>query len=226
MLNYLGQGVLIRDDPSTAVNPFYLMVPGWAQYPMLFLATAATIIASQAAISGSFSVARQAVRLGYLPRLKILHTSRLEGQIYVPIGNWALCLGVVVLTLGFQPADRLGDIYGVAVTGTFILNTVLFLAVARLLWGTRKWKLAPLALLFLTVEVAFFAANIAKVEHGAWLSLAIALVISVVMINWRKGQVIVTRKRNKDEGPLTAFLDALPAREPPIVRVPGVAVFL
>jgi KUP system potassium uptake protein len=226
MLNYLGQAVLIQHDPSTAANPFYLMVPGWAQYPMLFLATAATIIASQAAISGSFSVARQAVQLGYLPRLKILHTSRLEGQIYVPIVNWALCVGVVALTLVFQSADRLGDIYGVAVTGTFILNTVLFVAVARLLWGTRRWKLAPLAALFLTVEVAFFAANIAKVEHGAWLSLAIALVISVVMVNWRKGQVIVTRKRNKDEGPLKEFLDGLPFRDPPIVRVPGVAVFL
>ena len=226
MLNYLGQAAMILHRPSTAENPFFLMAPHWSRYPMLFLATAATIIASQAAISGSFSVARQAVQLGYLPRLKILHTSRLEGQIYVPIVNWALCLGVVVLTLVFQSADRLGDIYGVAVTGTFILNTVLFVAVARLLWGTRRWKLAPLGLLFLTVEIAFFAANIAKVEHGAWLSLAIALVISVVMVNWRKGQVIVTRKRNKDEGPLKEFLDGLPSRDPPIVRVPGVAVFL
>ena len=174
MLNYLGQGVLIRHDPSAAANPFFLMVPHWAQYPMLFLATAATIIASQAAISGSFSVARQAVQLGFLPRLSILHTSEMEGQIYVPIINWGLCIGVIALTLIFQSADRLGDIYGVAVTGTFILNTLLFLAVARFLWGTPRRRLVPIAILFLTVEVAFFTANIAKIEHGAWLPLVVA----------------------------------------------------
>ena len=212
MLNYLGQGVLILHDPSTARNPFYLMAPDWAQYPLLFLATAATIIASQAAISGSFSVARQAVRLGFLPRLAIRHPSKLEGQIYVPIVNWGLCVGVVALTLVFRSADRLGDIYGVAVTGTFILNTLLFLAVARFLWGTTTRRLAPIAVLFLTVEVAFFSANIAKVEHGAWLSLAIALILSIVMITWRRGQVIVTRKRSAKEGPLVEFLDELPTK--------------
>jgi KUP system potassium uptake protein len=226
MLNYLGQADLILHDPSTRVNPFYLMVPGWAQYPMLFLATAATIIASQAAISGSFSVARQAVQLGFLPRLKITHPSKVEGQIYVPIINWALCIGVVALTLVFQSADKLGDIYGVAVTGTFILNTVLFIAVARFLWGTPKARLAPVAVLFLTIEVAFFSANIAKIEHGAWLSLAIGLVIATVMINWRRGQTIVTRNRITKEGSLSEFLDGLPEIEPPLVRVPGVAVFL
>ncbi|MFL5864522.1 MAG: potassium transporter Kup [Solirubrobacteraceae bacterium] len=226
MLNYLGQADLILHDPSTRVNPFYLMVPGWAQYPMLFLATAATIIASQAAISGSFSVARQAVQLGFLPRLKITHPSRVEGQIYVPIINWALCIGVIALTLVFQSADKLGDIYGVAVTGTFILNTVLFIAVARFLWRTPKRRLAPVAVLFLTVEVAFFSANIAKIEHGAWLSLAIGLVIAIVMINWRRGQSIVTRNRIAKEGSLSEFLDGLPEKAPPLVRVPGVAVFL
>ncbi len=226
MLNYLGQGVLILHDPSAARNPFYLMAPGWAQYPMLFLATAATIIASQAAISGSFSVARQAVQIGFLPRLAIRHPSKLEGQIYVPIVNWGLCIGVVALTLVFQSAARLGDIYGVAVTGTFILNTVLFLAVARFLWGTTKRRLVPIAVLFLTVEVAFFSANIAKIENGAWLSLAIALVLSIVMLTWRRGQVIVTRNRTAQEGSLVEFLDGLPARDPPVVRAPGVSVFL
>jgi KUP system potassium uptake protein len=226
MLNYLGQAVLIQHDPSTAVNPFYLMVPGWALYPMLFLATAATVIASQAAISGSFSVARQAVRLGFLPRLKILHPSKLEGQIYVPLVNWGLCVGVVVLAIVFQSADKLGDIYGVAVTGTFILNTVLFLAVARFLWGTPKERLIPIAALFLIVETAFFTANIAKIEHGAWLSLAIALVLSIVMINWRRGQVVVTRNRNAKEGSLREFLECLQGKEPPLARSPGVAVFL
>ena len=204
-----GPGRAHPPRPEHRENPFYLMAPGWAQYPLLFLATAATIIASQAAISGSFSVARQAVQLGFLPRLAIRHPSKLEGQIYVPIVNWGLCVGVVALTLVFRSADRLGDIYGVAVTGTFILNTVLFLAVARFLWGTTKRRLAPIAVLFLTVEVAFFSANIAKVEHGAWLSLAIALVLSIVMITWRRGQVIVTRKRTAKEGPLVEFLDGL-----------------
>ena len=226
MLNYLGQGVLIRHDPSTASNPFFLMVPHWAQYPMLFLATAATIIASQAAISGSFSVARQAVQLGFLPRLSILHTSKMEGQIYVPIINWGLCIGVIALTLIFQSADKLGDIYGVAVTGTFILNTVLFIAVARFLWGTPRRRLVPIAILFLTVEVAFFTANIAKIEHGAWLPLVVAAVVSIVMINWRRGQVIVTRNRNAREGPLVEFLERLPSEDPPITKSPGVAVYL
>ena len=231
MLNYLGQGAFILHHPSLAKNtntfsPFYQMAPRWALWPMVVLAALATVIASQAAISGSFSVAKQAVQLGFLPRLKVLHTSRMEGQIYVPIVNWGLCIGVIALTLVFRSADKLGDIYGVAVTGTFILNTVLFLAVARLLWGTSKRKLAPVAVLFLTVEVAFFSSNIAKVGHGAWLSLAIGLVISIVMINWRRSQVIVTQNRVAQEGPLSDFLDGLAAKQPPLVRVPGVAVFL
>ena len=231
MLNYLGQGAFILHHPTLAkhpetFNPFYQMAPTWALWPLVILAAVATVIASQAAISGSFSVAKQAVQLGFLPRLKVLHTSRMEGQIYVPVINWALCIGVVTLTLVFRSATKLGDIYGVAVTGTFILNTLLFVAVARLLWGTSKWKLAPIAVLFLTVEVAFFSSNIAKIQHGAWLSLAIGLVMSVVMITWRRGQVIVTRNRVAQEGPLNEFLDELAARKPPPVRVPGVAVFL
>ncbi len=226
VLNYLGQAAMIRHDPSTAANPFFLMAPGWARIPLLLLATVATIIASQAVISGSFSVARQAVQLGFLPRLNILHPSRLEGQIYVPIVNWALCLGVVALALVFQSADKLGDIYGVAVTATFVLNTLLFLAVARFMWGTPKRRLIPIAALFLTVEVTFFASNIIKIEHGAWLSLALALVVSIVMINWRRGQTIVTRGRTRKEGPLTQFLSGLETREEPPAKVPGVAVYL
>jgi K+ transporter len=147
MLNYLGQAVLVLHRPGAAGadgGPFFQMVPQWALWPMLILATFATIIASQAAISGSFSVAKQAVQLGFLPRLKVLHTSTMEGQIYVPFVNWMLCIGVVTVTLVFRSADKLGDIYGVAVTGTFILNTLLFVGVARLLWGTSWRKLAPL----------------------------------------------------------------------------------
>jgi KUP system potassium uptake protein len=231
VLNYLGQGVFILHHPALAkdastFNPFYQMVPHWALWPMVVLAAVATVIASQAVISGSFSVAKQAVQLGFLPRLRVLHTSTVEGQIYVPIINWVLCVGVLTLTLVFRSSNKLGDIYGVAVTGTFILNTLLFLAVARLLWGRSKWKLAPIAVLFLTVEVAFFSANIAKVEHGAWLPLVVAFFISIVMINWRRGQTIVTANRVAQEGPLHGFLEGLDSAQPPLVRTPGVAVFL
>jgi KUP system potassium uptake protein len=231
VFNYLGQGTFILHHPALAkdantFNPFYQMVPHWGLWPMVVLAAMATVIASQAVISGSFSVAKQAVQLGFLPRLRVLHTSKVEGQIYVPIINWLLCTGVLALTLVFRSSNKLGDIYGVAVTGTFILNTLLFLAVARFLWGTAKRKLAPIAVLFLTVEVAFFSANVAKVEHGAWLPLVVAFLMSIVMINWRRGQVIVTANRVRQEGPLHEFLDGLDTAQPPLVRTPGVAVFL
>jgi len=231
VLNYLGQGVFILHHPAFATdantfNPFYQMVPHWGLWPMVVLAALATVIASQAVISGSFSVAKQAVQLGFLPRLRVTHTSTVEGQIYVPMINWLLCVGVLTLTLVFRSSSKLGNIYGVAVTGTFILNTLLFLAVARLLWRTPKWKLAPVAVLFLTTEVAFFAANVAKIEHGAWLPLVVAVFISIVMINWRRGQSIVTRNRVAQEGPLNEFLEGLGSRQPPLVRTPGVAVFL
>ncbi len=226
ILNYLGQGALILAHPNSVSNPFLLLVPGWGRFAMVILSTLATIIASQAAITGSFSVARQAVQLGFLPRLQIVHTSKLEGQIYVPVINWALCVGVAALVLAFQSSTKLADIYGVAVTGTFILNTLLFLAVARALWRTSVWKLAALGVLFLTVEVAFFSSNLAKIAHGAWLSLGIGLVISIGMITWRKGREIVTANRIAKEGPLEQFLDALPNAQPPIRRVPGTAIFL
>ncbi|MDQ6818175.1 MAG: KUP/HAK/KT family potassium transporter, partial [Actinomycetota bacterium] len=230
LLSYLGQGAWILGHPhATAAknfNPFFDIVPSGGRLPMVVLATAATIIASQAAITGSFSVARQAFQLGFLPRLTIIHTSKLEGRIYVPVINWFLCIGVVALVLGFQSSDKLGDIYGVAVTGTFILNTILFLAVARSLWRTPRWRLALLGALFLTVEVSFFAANLAKIGHGAYLSLIVGLVIATVMITWNRGREIVTRNRTEQEGSLPDFLESLRAAKPPIRRVPGTAVFL
>jgi KUP system potassium uptake protein len=230
ILNYLGQGVWILDHPhardTSTFNPFFQMLPHWFLWPAVILATVATVIASQAVISGTYSVAKQAVQLGFLPRLKVLHTSTVEGQIYVPIVNWSLCLGVVVLTLIFRNSSSLGDIYGVAVTGTFILNTLLFLSIARLLWGTPWRKLLPVGVLFLTVEVAFFSSNVAKVEHGAWLPLVIGLILSLIMINWRRGQLVVTRKRVAQEGSLSEFLERLADKQPPVVRVPGVGVFL
>jgi len=217
---------LIRAHPGTISNPFFLLVPHGARIAMVVLATAATIIASQAALTGSFSVAKQAVQLGFLPRLKIVHTSNLEGQIYVPLINWGLCAGVAALVLWFQHSAKLADIYGVAVTGTFILNTTLYLAVSRTLWHTAKWKLVLLGVLFLTVEVAFFSSNLAKIAHGAWLSLGVGLVISFVMITWRRGREVLTVNRTEQEGSLAEFLIGLRAAQPPVRRVPGTAIFL
>ena len=230
MLSYLGQAALILSHPasvnSPSFNPFFQLLPHSLLVPMVILATLATIIASQAALTGSFSVAKQAVQLGFLPRLRINHTSNLEGQIYVPMINWFLCAGVVALVLVFQSSNRLGDIYGVAVTGTFILNTLLFLAVARSMWRTPRWRLAILGCLFLTVEVAFFTSNLAKITDGAWLPLAVGIGIAFVMITWRRGRDIVTRNRNEVEGPLQDFLEDLCVAEPPIIRLPGTAVYL
>jgi KUP system potassium uptake protein len=230
MLSYLGQAAFILSHPRsvdrTSFNPFFQIIPHSLLLPMVVLATLATIIASQAALTGSFSVAKQAVQLGFLPRLRIIHTSDLEGQIYVPLINWFLCAGVAALVLVFQNSNRLGEIYGVAVTGTFILNTILFLAVARAMWRTPRWRLAVLGTLFLAVEVAFFTSNLAKIADGAYLSLAVGLVIAAVMMTWRRGRDIVTENRTRLEGPLDEFLERLCTAQPPIIRLPGTAIYL
>jgi KUP system potassium uptake protein len=226
VLNYLGQAALILAHPRSISNPFLLLVPASLRIGMIVLATVSTVIASQAVITGSYSVARQAVQLGFLPRLRIRHTSELEGQIYVPAVNWILAAGVIVLVIVFRSSARLADIYGVAVTGTFILNTILFLAVARSLWRTSKWKLVPLGCLFLLVETAFFGSNLAKVAHGAWLPLVAGLLISVLMVTWRRGRAIVTQNRTRQEGSLQEFLVSLGDHQPAISRVPGAAIFL
>jgi KUP system potassium uptake protein len=225
-LSYLGQGALILANHHTISNPFYLLVPSGARIPMIVLATIATIIASQAAITGSFSMVRQAVQLGFLPRLKIKHTSDTEGQIYVPVVTMGLAVGVAALVLVFRSSARLANIYGVAVTGTFVIDTILFLAVARSLWHTKTWKLVVLGALFLTVEISFFSANLTKIAHGAWFPLTVGVVTSIVMLTWRRGRVIVTRNRIEEEGPLDEFLDGLRTMEPPILRIPKVAVYL
>jgi KUP system potassium uptake protein len=230
ILNYMGQAAWLTDHPNAPgqsnFNPFFSVVPGWFQFPEVVLATAATVIASQAVISGSYTIARQAMQLGYLPRLKVVHTSEMEGQIYVPVVNWILAAGVVALVLAFQSSNKLANAYGLAVTGTFVLDTILFLNVARALWRTPTWRLGILGGMFLTVEVAFFLANIAKLFQGAWLPLVVAITASVVMLTWRAGQVIVTRNRLEQEGDLNEFLDKLATAKPPIYRVPGTAVFL
>ena len=230
MLSYLGQAAFILGHPrsvnSPSFNPFFQLYPHVLLVPMVILATLATIIASQAALTGSFSVAKQAVQLGFLPRLRIVHTSELEGQIYVPIINWFLCVGVATLVLVFQSSTKLADIYGVAVTGTFLLDTTLLIAVARSLWHTPKWRLVPMAVIFYIVEAGFFSANLTKVTHGAWLPLCIGVFVATVMVTWRKGRDTVTRNRTEQEGSLDEFLGGLCNAQPPIVRLPGTAIFL
>jgi KUP system potassium uptake protein len=226
-VNYLAQGSLVLRSPKAVQNPFFLLVPEWAQMPMVFLARVATVIASQSVISGAFSVTRQAVQLGFLPWLTIRHTSQRKiGQVYAPAINVGLFVTVVAIVVRFGSSTALASAYGVAVTGTFILNTILFLAVARLLWHKPRRLIALGAAVFLTVEVAFFAANLTKVAHGGWLPLAIAFSVFTVLMTWRKGRDIVTVNRSRAEGPLRDFVDELDARDVPVQRVPGVAVFL
>ncbi|MGI8557233.1 MAG: potassium transporter Kup [Solirubrobacteraceae bacterium] len=226
-LNYLGQGSLILRSPHAIANPFYLLTPVWAQVPLVLLATVATVIASQSVISGAFSVTRQAVQLGFLPRVAIHHTSREEvGQVYAPAVNWGLAIAVAALVLGFGSSAKLASAYGVAVTGTFVLNTILFLSVARILWCQPRWKIVVGGIVFLGVELVFFAANLTKVVHGGWLPLVIALAVFTVLTTWQKGRQIVTRRRAEEEGDLRSFLAELHEMSPPVFRAPGTAVFL
>jgi KUP system potassium uptake protein len=223
-LNYLAQGALILRDPGTRVNPFFLLLPHSARMPMVVLATVATVIASQAVISGAFSVSRQALRLGFLPHLRIRQTSRQEyGQIYVAGINWSLFAAVLLVVLTFRSSARLATAYGVAVTGTFIITTALFLVVARALWHWPVWRLVLVAVVFGGLELTYFAANLTKIAHGGWLTLLIAAIVFTVMVTWQRGRVIVTDRRAVMEGPLLAFIDGV--RENNIMRVPGTAVF-
>jgi KUP system potassium uptake protein len=227
ILSYLGQGALILADPAAVASPFFLLLPGWARLPMVFLAAAATVIASQAVISGAFSVTRQAAQLGYLPRLRIAHTSEEQiGQVYVPWINWALLTAVLALVLTFKSAEALAFAFGMAVTGTITITTLLFFYVVRYQWGRPPWLAAAGAVPLLTVDLLFLAANVTKIPHGAWLPLLIAVAVFTVLVTWQKGRQLVTRLREQDEGPLRTFVDELHARRPPLHRVPGTAVFL
>jgi KUP system potassium uptake protein len=224
MLNYLGQGALVLRDKNTTDNPFFHLTPHWARIPMVVLATIATVIASQAVISGAYSVSRQAVRLGYLPNLNIRHTSQREhGQIYVPAINWLLFGGVLVLMLSFRSSARLATAYGLAVTGTFILTTVLFLIVAARQWHWPRWKLIAAGTVFGSAELLYLAANVTKIVSGGWLPLVIALAVATVMTTWQAGRRIVTARRIDLEGPLQDFVHELHDGDLP--RVAGTAVF-
>jgi KUP system potassium uptake protein len=226
-LDYLAQGSLLVRSPKSVTNPFFLLLPGWAQVPMVLLATAATVIASQAVISGAFSVTQQAVQLGFLPRLTIRHTSEREiGQIYVPGINAGMFVVVVAIVIGFGSSTALANAYGVAVTGTFVMTTILFLAVARLLWRTPPRLVALGAMVFLTTEVVFFAANLTKIAHGGWLPLVIALTVFSVLVTWHTGRDIVTANRTRAEGSLRQFVEGLSSQGWSVRQVHGVGVFL
>jgi KUP system potassium uptake protein len=227
ILNYLGQGALILGRPASISNPFFLLAPGWARLPMVILATVATVIASQAVISGAFSVAHQAGQLGYLPRLRIQYTSeQMMGQIYVPWINWLLLVSVLTLVLAFRSSAALAYAYGTAVTGTITITTLLFFYYARHQWRWPLWIVLAGAGVLLVIDLLFFAANLTKLTHGAWLPLLIGLTAFTILITWQRGRELVTQNRDREEGSLPEFIKQLHAMKPPLPRVPGTAVFL
>jgi KUP system potassium uptake protein len=226
ILNYMGQGALILHNPKAIENPFYLLIPHWGRIPMIGLATVATVIASQAVISGAFSVTRQAVQLGFLPRLTIRHTSREAGQVYVPAVNWGIFVAVVALVVGFGSSQHLAAAYGIAVTGTLAIDTVLFFVVVHIVWGKPKRLAVPGAIVFLIVDLTFFSANLPKVVHGGWFPLAIAAVVFLVLTTWQRGREIVTKKRTELEGPLRDFVEEIRDPDQPISRSPRTGIFL
>jgi KUP system potassium uptake protein len=227
-LSYMGQGALVLANPTRNVSsPFFLLVPDWGRWPIVFLATAATVIASQAVITGAFSVAHQAVQLGYLPRLRVTHTSDERiGQIYVPWINWLLLVSVLTLVFAFQSSAALAFAFGMAVTGTITITTLLFFYIVRYQWEKPLWLVALGAGPLLTVDLLFLAANLTKLVHGAWLPLLIAITAFTILTTWQRGRGLVTARRKRDEGSLREFIDALHDRKPPVQRVPGTAVFL
>lgn len=226
-LNYFGQGALVLSDERAVAAPFFLLVPEWGRIPMVVLATAATVIASQAVITGAFSVASQAAKLGYLPRLRIHYTSATAmGQVYVPWINGMLMVAVLILVFAFRSSSALAYAFGMAVTGTISITTLLFLYLARTRAGAPLWLVLGGGAVLLTVDLMFFAANMTKLRHGAWLPLLIAIVTFVVMTTWQRGRAIVTEERRRVEGPMKDFIDGLATMEPPLVRLPGTAVFL
>ena len=225
LLCYFGQAAFVLANPAAIKNPFYLMVPGWALYPMVTLATAATVIASQACISGAFSMTNQAIALGYLPRLEILHTSeRSIGQIYVPFVNWALFVAVVALVIGFQSSDNLANAYGIAVAATMVIECCLAMVVARLKW---KWSM-PIVLLvigtMLFVDGAFLASNSAKFLSGGWFPVLIGIAIFTLLMTWKRGRALIFRRLSEQGIPLKPFLEGLDAHPPQ--KVQGTAIFM
>lgn len=224
-LNYLGQGALLIADPKAVENPFYLMFPAWALYPMVALSTVATVIASQAVISGTYSMTKQAIQLGFLPRTRIVQTSSKEiGQIYVPLVNWILLVAIVAAVIGFGSSSNLASAYGVAVTGTMMITTFLTFFVVRYGWHYNLWVCLLSTGFFLIVDVAFFSANLLKIVEGGWFPLAMGALIFTVMVTWRRGREILFECQRESSIPLEPFLASL--FDHPIQRVQGTAIFL
>jgi KUP system potassium uptake protein len=224
-LNYLGQGAMILLDPSTASSPFYLTAPRWALYPLVVLATMAAIIASQALISGAFSLTRQAIQLGYSPRLDIAYTSaHHQGQIYIPQVNWALMFATLGLVLGFRSSSALAAAYGIAVTLTMLITTVLAYLVARGAWGVRRPVAGSIALFFFLIELAFFGANLTKVAHGGWFPLVVGAVVYTVLSTWKRGRTLLAERMREKLYPFDRFLNDIASYPPQ--RVTGTAIFM
>ena len=225
LLNYFGQGALLLEHPEAATNPFYLLAPAWAIYPMIVLAVAAAAIAAQAVISGAYSLTMQAVQLGFSPRIRIDHTShKAFGQIYIGGINWLLMIGCILTVLAFRTSSNLAAAYGVAVTTTMVITTILFFVVARERWRWPVWQAGILTAIFLVIDGAFFGANIIKVGQGGWLPLVIAGVIFMVMLTWKRGRSILAERIQAEAQPLDHFLKALESMR--IARVPGTAIFM
>ena len=225
VLNYLGQGAILIQNPGLASNPFYGLVPSWGVYPMVLVATSAAVVASQALISGAFSLTRQAVQLGYSPRLTIEHTSKTEiGQIYLPGINRTLAILCILLVLGFGSSGALASAYGIAVTGTMTITTLLFCVVARSHWGWSRWRVAGIGALFLLVDLSFLGANLVKIAEGGWFPLAIAAAVYVLLTTWKRGRRAVTAILRENTLPMSLFLEDMARHRPP--RVQGTAVFM
>jgi KUP system potassium uptake protein len=225
LINYFGQGALLLEKPTALTNPFFNQAPGWSVLPLVALATAATIIASQAVISGAYSVTRQAIQLGYLPRMNIIHTSEVEkGQIYIPLINWLLLAGVILLVLGFQSSGHLAAAYGIAVTGTMAIDTILACFVAYALWRMNILVILLVLVGFLTVDLAFFGANFLKLFQGGWFPLVIGAGVFTLLSTWKRGRELLMQRLQTAGITLEPFIQSLIA-DPP-VRVPGTAVFL
>jgi len=224
LLNYFGQGALLLGDPDAIEHPFYRLVPQWGLYPLVVLATLATIIASQAVISGAFSLSRQAVQLGYLPRLEVRHTSATEiGQVYVPPINWGLLIAVILLVFYFQSSDNLGAAYGIAVSGMMLITTCL----AFLYMRRQGWSLAlalPVFGFFALVDLTFLSANMLKIAEGGWFPVVVAALVFSIMGTWWRGRRMLAEQRARDAMPLSQFVDMLNPERP--VRVPGTAIFM
>jgi KUP system potassium uptake protein len=225
LLNYFGQAAYVLSNPAGIKNPFFMMVPSWASLPMVLLATAAAVIASQAVISGAFSMTRQAIQLGYVPRLEIMHTSeRAIGQIYVPFVNWSLFVAVVLLVLGFQDSSGLANAYGIAVAATMVIECVLAMVVARLLWKWPTWMNVLVIGSMLVVDMVFLASNAAKFLSGGWFPLLIGSAIFTLMVTWKRGRELMFRRLTEQGIPLKPFIEGLHAHPP--TQVQGTAIFM